>query len=167
MPLRPGDRQTRVQLSVLDRLLDADPERAADRPLGPAETLAALRRAARRDLEALLNARQRWRSWPGQFAELAVSPMAYGVPDFTSGYFASEERREAFRRDVAAVIAAYEPRLRAVKVTLVPGADETDRTLRLRVEALMMADPEPEPVSFDTAFDSAAMAFVVQGADAV
>lgn len=167
MSLRPGERQTRVQLSVLDRLLDEDSERGTDRPLGPSETLAELRRAAQRDLEALLNARQRWRSWPASFAELAVSPYAFGVPDFTSGYFASEERREAFRRDVAAVIAAYEPRLKAVKVTLVPGADETDRTLRLRVEALMLADPEPEPVSFDTAFDSAAMAFIVQGADAV
>ncbi|WP_144299530.1 type VI secretion system baseplate subunit TssE [Elioraea rosea] len=167
MPLRPGERPSRVQLSVLDRLLDADPERVLDQPLGAAETLAALRRAARRDLEALLNARQRWRSWPVQLTELAVSPLNYGVPDFTSGYFASEERREGFRRAVEAAIAAFEPRLKAVKVSLVPGVDETDRTLRLRVEALMLADPEPEPVSFDTAFDSASMAFVVQGADAV
>ena len=52
MSLKPNDRSQRVQLSVLDRLLDADPERVQDRPLGPAETLAALRRAARRDLEA-------------------------------------------------------------------------------------------------------------------
>jgi type VI secretion system protein ImpF len=91
----------------------------------------------------------------------------FGVPDFTSGYFASEDRREAFRRSVEAAIAAFEPRLKAVKVTVLPFSDETDRTLRLRVEALMLADPEPEPVSFDTTFDSAAMAFVVQGADAV
>jgi len=167
MPLRPGERAQRVQLSVLDRLLDADPERVDDRPLTAAETLAALRRATRRDLEALLNARQRWRSWPTPLAELAVSPLNFGVPDFTSGYFASEDRREAFRRSVEQAIAAYEPRLRAVKVSLVPSQDPTDRTLRLRVEALMLADPEPEPVSFDTAFDSAAMAFVVQGADTV
>jgi len=166
MPLRPADRQQRVQLSVLDRLLDGDPERVDERPLGPAETLAALRRAARRDLEALLNARQRWRSWPAPLTELAASPINFGVPDFTSGYFASEDRREAFRRAVEAAVAAFEPRLKAVKVTVLPFADETDRTLRLRVEALMLADPEPEPVSFDTTFDSAAMAFVMQGADA-
>jgi type VI secretion system protein ImpF len=165
--LRPNDRSQRVQLSVLDRLLDADPERVQDRPLGSAETLAALRRAARRDLEALLNARQRWRSWPAPLTELSVSPVNFGVPDFTSGYFASEERREAFRRSVEAAIRAFEPRFRMVKVSLLPGTDDTDRTLRLRVEALMMADPEPEPVSFDTAFDSAAMAFVVAGADPV
>jgi type VI secretion system protein ImpF len=167
MPLRPEERRQRVQLSVLDRLLDADPERAEDRPLGAAETVAALRRAARRDLEALLNARQRWRSWPAPLAELAISPLAFGVPDFTSGYFAAEERREAFRRAVEQAIAAFEPRLRAVKVSVLPFTDETDRTLRLRIEALMLADPEPEPVSFDTTFDSAAMAFVVQGADPV
>jgi type VI secretion system protein ImpF len=152
---------------VLDRLLDADPDRAQERALSGAETLAALRRAARRDLEALLNARQRWRSWPAPLTELAVSPVNFGVPDLTSGYFAAEERREAFRRAVEAAIRAYEPRFRMVKVTLLPGQDETDRTLRLRVEALMLADPEPEPVSFDTAFDSAAMAFVVQGGEPV
>lgn len=165
--LRPGERPARVQLSVLDRLLDDEPDRPQDRLPSPAETLAALRRAVRRDLEALLNARQRWRSWPAHLAELAVSPLAYGVPDFTAGYFAAEERREAFRRAVEAAIRTFEPRLRNVRVAVVAPLDELDRTLRLRIEALIVADPEPEPVAFDTAFDAAAMAFRVQGSDAV
>jgi len=165
--LRPGERAARVQLSVLDRLLDDDPDRPQDRPSSPAETLAALRRAARRDLEALLNARQRWRSWAPELAELALSPINFGVPDFTAGYFGAEERREAFRRATETAIRAFEPRLRNVKVSLAKPQDDLDRTLRLRIDALMIADPEPEHVTFDTAFDAAAMAFRVQGSDAV
>ena len=54
----------RVQLPLLDRLIDDDPDAQQDPPVSAAEALAVLRHSVRRDIEALLNARRRWRSWP-------------------------------------------------------------------------------------------------------
>ena len=40
-----------------------------------------LRRSVRRDMEALLNARRRWRSWPSRAtANSPTSPVGYGIP---------------------------------------------------------------------------------------
>jgi len=44
--------------SVLDRLLDANPDLSRDPPKSRGQHLAELRQAVRRDLEALLNARR-------------------------------------------------------------------------------------------------------------
>ena len=67
----PRSRPPRVQLPLLDRLIDDAPEQH-DRQaaVAPAEALAALRRSVRRDLEALMNARRRWRSWSPALTEL-------------------------------------------------------------------------------------------------
>ena len=59
--------------------------------------MAALRNSVRRDLEALLNARRRWRSWPAHMTQLATSPIGYGIPDFASGAFNDARRREELR----------------------------------------------------------------------
>ncbi|MGH7084641.1 MAG: hypothetical protein ACREFN_06580, partial [Acetobacteraceae bacterium] len=50
----------RAQLPLLERLIDTAPEQASDPSLSAAEAMAVLRRAVRRDLEALLNARRRF-----------------------------------------------------------------------------------------------------------
>ena len=50
---RMRDSGARVKLSVLDRLLDDAPEMERDRPLSATDALTVLRRAVRRDLEAL------------------------------------------------------------------------------------------------------------------
>ena len=51
----------------------------------------------RRDLEALLNARRRWRSWPAGYRELEISPVGYGISDFAAGAFNDPEQREQLR----------------------------------------------------------------------
>ncbi len=77
----------RVQLPLLDRLIDDEPDAQQDPPVSAAEALAVLRHSVRRDIEALLNARRRWRSWPSSYEELAVSPVGYGISDFAAGAF--------------------------------------------------------------------------------
>ena len=47
----------RAQLPLLDRLIDDAPDTERDPPLSSAEAMGALRRGVRRDIEALLNAR--------------------------------------------------------------------------------------------------------------
>jgi type VI secretion system protein ImpF len=142
-----------ARLSLLDRLIDADPDARADPPLSAAETLTALRNNVRSDLEALLNARRRWCSWDKRLAELATSPVGYGLPDFTSGSFNNPKRREEVRAEIEATIRRFEPRFVSVNVTLAGGADALSTTLRLRIDALLHAEPAPEPVAFDTLFD--------------
>src|SRR5215475_12090773 len=142
--------------SVLDRLLDANPDLSRDPPKSRGQHLAEMRQAVRRDLEALLNTRQRCVSWPGDLQELDRSLISYGVRDFASLNLGTEAEREAFCHDVEEVIRRSEPRFVSVSVTLLKNQDAVDRTMRFRIEALMYADPAPEAIVFDSFVDPAA-----------
>ena len=161
---RNGERGTVpvAQLSLLDRLIDEEPEKLRDPPLSPAESIAALHRSLRRDLEALLNTHRRWRSWPEGYAELAVSPVGYGISDFSAGAFNDPRRREWLRSDVEQTIRRFEPRLARVRVTLMEPKDELEARLHLRIEALLRIEPAPEPVAFDTLVDAATAEVMVK-----
>jgi type VI secretion system protein ImpF len=142
--------------SVLDRLLDANPESTRDPPKSRGQHLAEMRRAVRRDLEALLNTRQRCISWPNDLSELDHSLISYGIRDFASLNLATTAQREIFCRDVESVIRRNEPRFVSVSVSLLENSDEVDRTMRFRIEALMYADPAPETIVLDSFVDPAA-----------
>ena len=121
MNTRPGrDRAAaqayRVQLPLLDRLIDDDPDAQQDPPVSAAEALAVLRHSVRRDIEALLNARRRWRSWPSSYEELAVSPVGYGISDFAAGAFNDPAQRERLCLQIEDTIRRFEPRLAQVRV---------------------------------------------------
>ncbi len=143
--------QQRVRLPLLDRLIDADPDAPRDPPLTSAFALDVLHAAVRRDLEALLNARRRRLPPPAGLTELPASPVGYGVPDPTAGSFTQEERRAALAREVEAAIRRFEPRLSHVSVQLQKLDRELiDRSLRVRIDAILRTDPVPEQVSFET-----------------
>jgi type VI secretion system protein ImpF len=150
----PANRQpVRVQSPLLDRLIDDAPDQERDPPVSASDSMVALRNSVRRDLEALLNARRRWRSWPAHMTQLAVSPIGYGIPDFASGAFADARRREELRLEIEATIRRFEPRFLSVRVHLTDTTDRLETTLRLRIEAVMHAEPAPESVTFDTLVD--------------
>jgi type VI secretion system protein ImpF len=151
-----------VRLSLLDRLIDEAPDRQRDPALSPGESLEALRRSVRRDLEALLNAHRRWRSWPQGYTELGLSPVGYGISDFAAGAFSDPQRREKLRLEVEEAIRRFEPRLTHLSVTLVEPKDELEAVLRLRIEAMLRAEPAPEPIAFDTLVDAANAEVVVK-----
>jgi type VI secretion system protein ImpF len=138
----------RARIPLLDRLLDSDASEGP--PITASMALEVLRAAVRRDLEALLNARRRRHPLPAVHPELLASPLNYGIPDATSGAYAVPERRAALAREVEATIRRFEPRLMDVRVELVGTQDELSRALRLKVNAVLRADPVPEPVSFET-----------------
>ena len=151
-PGSPGARSgpLRAQLPLLDRLLDADAGAAELHTPSAAEALERLHAAVRRDLEALLNSRRRRRPLPPLLTELSSSIINYGIPDPTSGSYAVPELRQALVREVEATIRRFEPRLTKVSVSLVGDDDGLAATLRLKVAAVLRADPVPEPVSFET-----------------
>ncbi|MEA2741731.1 MAG: type secretion system protein ImpF [Acetobacteraceae bacterium] len=143
----------RFQAPLLDRLMDLAPDQRRDPASTPGDTLTALRTSVRRDLEALLNARRRWRSWPASLKELAVSPIGFGLPDFSAGAFNEPRQREELRLEIEDTIRRFEPRFLSVNVTLEKSDAALDAALRLRIDAILHAEPTPEPVSFDTFFD--------------
>ncbi len=151
---RIGEDGSSVALPLIDRLIDDAPDAPRDRPLSASEAMAVLRRSVRRDLEALLNARRRWRSWPGDLAELEVSPIGYGISDFSAGAFNDPSRRDQLRAEVEQTIRRFEPRLTNVRVAAVEPGDTLEATLRLRIEAMLRAEPAPEPIAFDTLVDA-------------
>ena len=143
-----------ARLPLLDRLMDPEPDRTADAPLSAAESVERLRRSVHRDLEALLNARRPWRSVPDSTPALRLSPLGYGIPDFTAGAFNDRRQRDALRAEVEETIRRFEPRLTQVQVQLADDGDLLRSTLRLRIDALLRVDPAPEPIVFDTVVDT-------------
>ena len=162
--IRRGEPETDpiAQPSLLDRLIDDEPDKLRDPPLSSAESIAALRRSVRRDLEALLNTRRRWRSWSEGYVELAVSPLGYGISDFSAGAFNDPRRREWLRSDVEQTIRRFEPRLVRLRVTLMEPKDELEARLHLRIEGLLRVEPAPEPIAFDTLVDAATAEVLVK-----
>lgn len=149
--------------SVLDRLLDDDPAVGTEPARNRSQLLRELKFSVRRDIENLLNARRRNVILPPGLSELANSLLTYGVPDFSGTGPATDEQRKAFCRQLEAVIRQGEPRLLRVSVALVADPTPEDRTLRFRIDALLRADPSPEPVVFDSALEPATHQFAVQG----
>ncbi|MFT8246344.1 type VI secretion system baseplate subunit TssE [Roseomonas sp. BN140053] len=153
----------RLRLPLLDRLLDTDPDAPRDPPLSQPLAVEVLRAAVRRDMEALLNARRRRVPLPKGLAELPTSPIGYGVPDPTAGSFTAEETRVALAREVELTLRRFEPRLTSITVTLPPLESESlDRSLKLRVEAILRTDPVPEQVAFETVLRPATLDVAVR-----
>lgn len=148
--------------SVLDRLIDFEPELTKETAKSRAQVLRELKDSVRRDLENLLNTRWRCISWPPNFEELDVSVVNYGIPDFTGANMSLASEREELRRTIERIIRQFEPRFKTIKVVLLENRDEFDRTLRFRIDALLHAEPAPEPVIFDSQLQPTATTFEVR-----
>ncbi|MQX37143.1 type VI secretion system baseplate subunit TssE [Roseospira navarrensis] len=152
--------------SLIDRLRD---DEAIDGLTGPNASVSrqveSLRRAVRRDLEALLNTRHRCISPPADLDEVRLSVVDYGIPDFTGEDMAAPEHREGLRKAVEDAIRRFEPRFLQAAVSIVGDLDPDDRRLCFRIEALMRAYPSPEPVVFDSFMDPVTRDMEVRSSD--
>ncbi|HEV7859646.1 MAG TPA: type VI secretion system baseplate subunit TssE [Pyrinomonadaceae bacterium] len=150
--------EIRVIPSVLDRLLDYEPELSSEPLSSRANGLRQMKQSVRRDLEWLLNARQSSSILAGGehpdgaasiARELQNSLIFYGLPDFSSANTLSVPDQKRISRAIEVAVARFEPRLSDVVVTLLPMA-QIERALRFRIDARMRVEPAPEPVTFDT-----------------
>jgi type VI secretion system protein ImpF len=137
----------RVKGSLLDRLMHPA---ASENGL----TLREYHASVRRDLEALLNARRPRVSVPSGLPAVRDSMFAYGLPDYASGAFNAAEQREALYKEIAATIKRFEPRLTRVTVTSRDRPDSMEPVLRIRIQAMLVAEDADEPVSFETTLDT-------------
>ena len=141
--------EARITPSVLDRLLDFEPELSREAAASRAKNLRQLKQSVRRDLEWLLNTRQTDDRIGPELKELSRSLAAYGLPDFSNANTKNPSDEKRMRRALENLLAIFEPRLEDVTITLEP-LRETERALRIRIDGRLKVDPAPEPVTFDT-----------------
>jgi type VI secretion system protein ImpF len=152
--------------SLLDRLLDEEPTASRDAPKNQNQLLRELKQSVRRDLENLLNTRQRCLDLPEDLAELSRSLVNYGIPDFTGSGMGSAKSPQDICRLLKEVIVRYEPRFKRVAVQLLDNSESLDRTLRFRIDTVLRVEPVAERVIFDSTLQPGTGTFDVrEGAD--
>jgi type VI secretion system protein ImpF len=154
------DNNTRIIPSVLDRLIDEDPDRVLEAPLSRSKSIEDLKQSVKRDLEWLLNTRQDAAGVSSGLKELAHSLAAYGLPDFSAFNVKSSSDHARMQRILEKAIGSFEPRLEGVIVTLVPVRD-LEQKLRFRIDARLRVEPAPEPVTFDTVLQAVSNQYTV------
>lgn len=137
------------RLSVLDRLMDDEPDVTGPEALVDYHTgLAAMRKAVLRDLQWLLNARIQGHVGVDRDDPCAETVVRLGLPDITNLDLKNDNEREALRRRIADTIARFEPRLDFVSVEARRDEEDRGRT-RFHIEGRLRVDPEPMKLSFD------------------
>jgi type VI secretion system protein ImpF len=160
-----NDRDPTIVPSVLDRLLDDQPDVPREALPYRVDDLRGLKRAVARDLEAMLNTRQEaLGELPADLTEVRRSLLAYGLPDFTAFSLMGTRDRARIRRVLEDVIVTFEPRLERVRVTL-EESQPNERALRFRVDGWLRVEPAPEQVTFDTVLQLNTRDYVVKGRD--
>lgn len=161
----PREIEQNVTQSVLERLIDRDPASPADPPRSHAQSVRQLKISLRRDLEWLLNTRRNPEAATPSFPELQRSLFNFGLPDVTSLSHEASQDRLRLLQMLEATIATFEPRLARVKVTPLDPGRGAAHVLRFQIEGMLLMDPEPEHVSFDTVLQLSSGEYEVKGAD--
>lgn len=140
----------RVNLSILDRLIDLDPRTSTEIPLTHGQSARAYKDSVRRDLEWLLNTRRIAEPPSESLREVNRSLYIYGLPDFSAYSLANPKDQTKLVRFLQATLKLFEPRLSNTRLIPLEAPGLNTRTLRFRIEALLLMDPVPEHVAFDT-----------------
>jgi type VI secretion system protein ImpF len=148
------DKNKKLRPSILDRLLDDEPYNQAETDPGQHQLVKQLRNSVRRDLESLLNTRYHVIKPPEDLREVDKSLLNYGLPDLATINISDAKKRAEFTARLQKTLVEYEPRFKSVKVSYIDNKDETDRTLRFRIDAVIYADPLPQVVVFDSVLES-------------
>ena len=71
--------------------------------------------------------------------------------------------RNRLLRMLETTISSFEPRLSGAKVTIVDSGANNGRQLRFQIEGLLLMDPAPELISFDTVLQLSSGEYQVKG----
>ena len=150
--------------SILDRLLDAEPDRLTDPPRTRQAQVSDALESLRRDLEAVLNTRRCPNTPPGTLPRLRRSLLTYGVGDFIGANMITREQRALFAATLEDSIRESEPRFRNVAVSVLDPTEAAERILRLRIEATVVLEDSAVPVLFASSINPATLRFSVTAA---
>ena len=148
--------QERLQPSLLDRLIDEEPENKQEPVEKRVLSLRQLREAVLRDLSWLFNAgnlasAQNLEAFP----EVANSVLNYGIPDFT-GHAASGVDVTAIEHLLRKAICDFEPRIlrHSVKVRLIVDEQKmSHNAMMFDIEGVLWAHPVPLHIFLKTELD--------------
>ncbi len=157
-----GGQQQGGVASLLDRLLDFQPESQKEALPSRWEQLRELRAAVCRDLSALLNTRRAEQDFDPAYEEATSSLLTFGITDFTSYNLKNGVEQELVRRSIERAIRQFEPRLASVSVS-VQEPDPLRPILQFQIEALLRAEPAAEPVVFDVSLHRESRRVAVSG----
>jgi len=149
-----------VRPSVLDRLIDLEPKLREDPAVGRAQSIRELKASLQRDLEWLLNTRRVAGELPDSAEELIHSLYYYGLPEFMD--LSLSTAADVLAKCMESVIRTFEPRLANVRVIMRP-VEGIARMAHFTIEAILLIDPLPERVAFDTVLELAKGEYRVKG----
>jgi type VI secretion system protein ImpF len=157
-----GDNQAGAVLSILDRLIDLEPDSRREPRTNSWDEMRELKASLCRDLTALLNTRRAEEDFPATFEESANSLLSFGVVDFTARDLKNGVEQERLRRSIERAIRRFEPRLTGVSVSI----DEPDPlkpVLQFQIAAMLRIQPASEPVLFDVTLQRESRRMAVSG----
>jgi len=152
-----------VAFSLLDRLIDLDPEVTLDRSVSPWEQVREFKANLCRDLTALLNTRRAEQDFEPLYAESTNSLLTFGITDFTSYNLKSAVEQDQVRRAIERAIRKFEPRLTQVEVSVAP-PNPLRPVLQFQISAVMRIESDAEAVFFDATLQRESRRISVAGA---
>ncbi|HTT60512.1 MAG TPA: type VI secretion system baseplate subunit TssE [Bryobacteraceae bacterium] len=158
------DQNAAVTLSILDRLIDAQPDVSQEAIPTRTQSVRQLKDGLRRDLEWLLNTRRIAVPPEEALREVNRSLYVYGLPDFTSYALNSPKDQVKLLRFLQTTVKLFEPRLANVRIVPLEPATAKARIVRFRIDGLLLMDPAPEHVSFDTVMELTSGQYEVENA---
>ena len=152
---------TRFVPSLLDRLLDAQPQTRGE-TVRPTLCVEQLKEAVARDVEFLLNARHgAARLALERYPHARRSIVGFGLDDFAAMSMSSLVDRAAICRSIERAITDHETRLQHVQVDL-DRRDSASQKLRFVIRAVLVTHPLQEPVSFDAVLQTTTQSYAVE-----
>ena len=158
------DNTAAVTLSTLDRLIDDDPDTSVEAIPTRTQSVRQLKDGLRRDLEWLLNTRRVAVPPDESLREVNRSLYVFGLPDFTHYGLNSPQDQAKLVRFLQSTVKIFEPRMANVRIVPLEAVAGKTRTLRFRIEGMLVMDPAPEHVSFDTVLELTSGGYEVRNA---
>jgi type VI secretion system protein ImpF len=155
--------ESSATVSVLDRLIDTDPKNSREAPLTRAESVRLVKADVRRYLEWLLNTRRIAVEPPEGLKETNRSLYMFGLPDLFGFAPSSPKERARLLRTLQNAVRLFEPRLANVRLVALDEAAPSRQMLAFRIEGMLIMDPAPEHVSFDTVLELSRGEYSVKG----
>ena len=143
-----------IRAPLIIKLIDHQPNNTIEVPTLNHISIEALYDDIKLNLENLLNTRIKVIP-PSQWEKaLEQSCLQYGIPDFSSYNFVSEESHQSLCQTIKAAIKMFEPRLTQINVVLVDHSEtEIKRELMFRIEATIHLAQKQQLTSFESSLD--------------
>jgi type VI secretion system protein ImpF len=147
-------RDSTIQASILDRLIDTQPEVSTEPAQRRALSFEEGKKSVMRDLENLLNTKSSVDEVPPAYRQVEHSLFVYGLPDFTSLNPKNKRVRQQILEDLERAVTLFEPRLQNVVIKMEQSKDKSNRSLKFKIAGMLVLDPLSQPIQFDTYFDT-------------